>query len=482
MHADFSSMARELGIRPDALRISLGLSTRLQRLVRSAKTFEEITALSGEFTEDSYSNSCGSKFEQIELEEYKERRKELFLAYLDRFQVIEDFQTFGTTAGFQIINEEEAESASEKISSLFLERREAIINDGSPEKLDRLLTLFKETDKFVGDNIPVSVYSSREELAQDIRHAFQSEFSCLNTLEERLALFQKMKGQQVSLSSRHDQSTRFAWKFMWVETESIEELLQIESEIPSEYLDTDLISQKLSILVSERVRKIENFDEALSFTRNFADRDGYEPCVIYSAALNSLAQRSLTPEQILLLYDIWQTRRSHHNSRSDVWRELVPSKKLFDAWDKHFLHMAQETSLPKELAWLLNKSPWNSKTCQTALDRLKSYFGSRIVNASTPEEVGKIEEEAEVLSSRIYLNVHTRKDELRRESNRRNLLELWATIESGQFHGNEKSALVSLFHEFREDLVLSKRILLKLATYFPAENIDEIPDSVSTQR
>lgn len=484
MFVDFASMARELGTRPDALRIAFGIPTRLQRLIRAATTFEEVAALAGEFRQDDYHRSCGPKFEEVEKEEYLARRAELFPAYLARFTTIESFQSFGINAvGDAFTYECEEAEGSKKLCELFGVKIDEGTEARNGDELERLVEIHAEASKFVrGERSERPRVSAREILGfltMRIRGVLEMELEAAKVERDTaraVAAFEKLKGiSAYDLRRDREKENRYPWHWLWTETTSLENILFIEKEIPG-FVDRSAVEGRIAEAIGAAIEKTADFSEALAFAKRFAGRDDDQPSEVYSFALVSVAEKAKTVPQLRQLIQVWRGR--HLRGKTSFPQPELP-RVFLNKWDAFFLVKARAEPNLRKLAKLAERSPWGSEARRTAERRLEAHFEALMAAAPSEEEIDRIEGEAKALSRGINLLSYSFKRDLESRRHAEKVQALWEKLERGEEVENEKQVLVGLYHEFKEeDPERAHKVLLRLAQHFPAEVVDEVPTEV----
>ncbi len=475
MQVDFIAMGKELGVRADIIRLRLNIPTRLQRLIRNTRTFQEISALSGDFAEDSSRNSCGPKFESEEKAEYEARRKEFFPAYLDHFQTIDDFKGFGRmdsrsqhSPSFEL-ESEELEAATKKLESLMLEKAEA-----AQDNLDALLEIRTIKLSFASKGLRTLQWF---DLNQKILQAFIAELKNASDVNERIKIIAKMPESRYNLFERYVPQNNYPWAFVWEEVSTLDEAMLLEGlpEDQGSFILNEPLQNRMLLLLEEVVRKMPGFAERLAYAENFARRERYNADKLYSRALELSAEEIKEKGQLTAIIDIWQGRRAKNGSSSfhGNWDELPQI--ILDKWDAFYLTEAETTEDMKQLVDLARSSSGASKTYRTAQDRIESHFDRILSQAQSVEEVERIEAEAKALYQGLHIHSYTRRQELERQKQSQEIQKLWDLIEQGKAGEEERRILIGLYHEFKKKDPEKTRIILKrLAKYFPAEVMDEV--------
>ncbi|MDB5266199.1 MAG: hypothetical protein JWN89_14 [Parcubacteria group bacterium] len=479
MQVDFDSMGRALGIHADAIRIRLGNSTQLQRLIRSAHTFLDIAALSSQFVEERHSG-CGPKLEPEEKAEYVEKRAKLFEQYLAQFDTVEKFEFFGNEQRgnhLRILNTEEVETLSQKLCEL-LRNQISTIAKSETEVLSKLVALRVEIYcRYINDSEHdgASAYGVYNELSGAIRTAFFDEFRAASTFAERILVFKRL-GDSIRADELQDRgresSSHSALRALWCEA-SIEEILQIENEVPPRFVNSEEIEVRLASLVKVASGKIVTFDDRLTFAQTFASRDGYQASNVYTQALVSATEIAESARDLDVIRSWWTRRGELHQRSNDRYPGLPHA--WIAKWDGFYLEGVEKAGL-KTLASLYQNSPSSTQTHQAAERRLKEHFNALLEQAQTEEDVDRVEKTAEALVKSLYIGYHTRRQEIRKALRISRAQELWNIVENQlPIEGDEKKVLIGLFHEFKEvEPAKARAILLRLALHFPAELVDEV--------
>lgn len=475
MHVEFGNMARELGIRPDAIRIMLGIPTRLQKLIRSAASWEEIVSLSSEFREDRSFNSCGPTYESEELKEYEARRDAFFAVYLDKFETIENFDKFGQDpTGRHIANGEETRLGADKLCRLF--RRKIDEASSLPEgALDSLVEIFYSRSEFYDrhhDTSSISAVRAREYLLQNLRRAFLSEVAAAQTqgVKETILVFDKL-GKRIGKEDLGARGPDYPWRTIWLNADGLENLLLIEEGVSPTLLDEDAVDRRAASFMPEFMEKIKSFSEALVFAQGFASWDGYHASDAYSEALIGAAKKVENEDDALAVLKAWEDRsRGRTYNPDNPWPGLP--KVILEKWDEIFLEKIEVTDDLTRLAQLLETSPFGSRSYKAAKKRLDNHFETLMAQARTEEDADKVYMDAMTLSRWISVD-EGRKKTIVAERHAEKVRTLWETLERGD--ELEKTALIGLFHEFKEkEPEKARKVLVALAKHFPAESVEEI--------
>ncbi len=485
MHVDFGIMGRELGIRPDGIRIALGIPTKLQRLVRSAIVFEDIAALNNEFVEGDRYRNCGPKFEQAEKEEYLARRTELFPAYLARFETIESFKEFGMSpGGFRITSNEEASEASEKFCGLFKSEIEKAkkLSEGKLERLMEIrasISLFVQQIEDGREHGGISVYRALQNAMDSIRDAFRDELRVANDkgVTQMILVFKKLGNglSRSDLGDRHSVNHELPWSILWRSAATMEEIFLIEKEVPNSFLDEKEIENCLANLSENAIEGEKSFEAAFAKAKLLSGRDGYRASRAYSRALTVAAGKIRFKSQLRQFIAVWETRKEGRSISGDEKYPTLPDSVL-KKWNYFFLKRAESEQNLSKLAQLMDESPWSSKTKQVASKRLQDHFARELAQAQTEKEAERVSKDAKALSIYILVPAYQRKMDIRGEHNAERIRSLWETIERGDTVDDEKKVLIGLFHEFKaSDPEKARNVLIRLARHFPAETVDEIP-------
>lgn len=467
MHVDLGTMAQALGIRENQLRITLGIPTPLQRLVRMASTFLEIVDLDGKFAEDRNA-SCGPKFEEEEKEEYLARRKTLFPDYLAGFNTIEEFLTFGHTKDGRHsipLMREEQQLASAKLKPLLYAELES-----AGEDLKALLELRETMYFFLGKR-----WLSNENLSHDVHHALQRAFlmklrSTTDTLA-RLAILEEMPVRRYDLFGDHRGDG--PWRFVWEEVKTLEEGFALEkSPNKGDYIDKGAVKIRLLELLEEKMKTLNTFEGRLTFALRLEKRDFKGPDTLYSRALESAAEKAEDIGNIGRIVQLWEERGERNTTYRDRWPGLpIPIlEKLDDFW----LEEAERSENLERLANLMN-SPWGTKTHEVAEKKLRAHFDEKIGAAQTKAEVEEVQEEAKRLSVSLRIRTYDRIKELEDAAEEREAEESLVRVRSGE-DPDPKSTLIALYRHYSEkkEMEKTKQIAFFLAPHFPAETVEEI--------
>ena len=473
MHVALDSMATALGIRPNSLRIKLGIVTRLQGQVRAAKTFLDMVALEPEFREKMHS-SCGPKFEPEELHEYKARRGEFFSDYLGQFNTIEQFKSFGKIAAgpsLSFFYNDEWSTASSKLYSLIKEMLE------SANDLTALIEVHQVVEYF---HKYFKIYD--QGFAQDLKYKmiryFIEALRSTKSLKDRLKIIKTMPISYYDLFGfdHHRQEKSSAqWKFVWEEIESLEDAFLVEQTKTGDFISSDGLKVRMTTLLDKRMGRMRGFRQRLAFANSLAKRDNNGPDYLHSRSLELVAEKASTLMQVREIIKIWRSRPKNSSGSGPhiSWPELPQI--MLDKWDDLKLYIAEESVDANTLAELLESSPFGTKTRQVALDKLNNHFKLMMDTAQTEEELDQVEKDAKSLSGCISTSKYERRDAIRAKENQRRAEAVLSKTTRGE-HPDPKKALIGLYHHYKEsEPEQANRILRMLVSYFPAEAVEEVP-------
>ncbi len=470
MHVALDSMATALGIRPNSLRIKLGITTRLQGQVRATKTFLDMVALEPEFREAERS-SCGPKFEPEELHEYKARRGEFFSGYLDQFGTIEEFKSFGkATAGPSLsFYKEEWSAVSAKLYKLIRNELELASELMALAKIHELVEFFHKAFQFFDSDL---VYY----LKYKMRNAFVEALRGAKGVKERLKIIKAMPMSYYDLfGSDHDRREKSSvqWKFVWEEVESFDDAFLLEEL--TDYIDKEALKMRMIQLLERQMSQMRGFRQRLAFANSLAKRDRNGPDYLCSRSLELVAEKATTLNQVTEIIGVWRSRSKNSDSESGhrhSWPELPEI--MLDKWDSFNLYVAEESVDNSALAELLESSPYGTKTRQAALDKLNKHFTQKMDLAQTEAELDQIEKEAKLLSRSISTWTYDLKNALRAKESHRRAEAVLDLVTKGK-HPDPRKALIGLFQHYKEaEQEQANRILRMLVSYFPAEAVEEV--------
>jgi hypothetical protein len=476
LHPDFGEMAAALGTREDRLRITLGIPTRLQKLVRKARTFEEVVGLESRFSEkrSGYRDSCGPVFEPEEKAEYEARRQALFAEYLARFNTVEEFRGFRLPEEDRalFLTREEYDLGSEKLKPLLLSEL-----DAAGTNLEAVLRI-RELEEFFSKSNGLRSSELSDVLSMRLRKAFTEALRTASSTAARIALIKAapFSRDQLFLGSRQDYLEKTQpWRFVWEEAKTLQEGLELEQAKLGSYIDNTQLEKRLKELLEAEMEALSDFDSRLALARTLSKRDWHRADSLYSTALELAADKAEHQDEVGNLISIWEDRRKHSERPSGTWPDLPDA--IIAKYDGLYLEKVKEEEDLFVLANYANYSPYATESFRTASKKLEAHFQGRVTSATTLEELRAIEAEANGLSDRIRLVTYERANELTAEAEARTAEGLVAKARSASGEVS-KEDLISVYRRYAKakDEAKAREVLLLLAPHFPLEHMpDALP-------
>jgi hypothetical protein len=425
--------------------------------------------------------SCGPKFEPEEKEEYLAKRQEFFPTYLARFTTVDSFKEFGRDPqnhyrGIFTTQDENATGSEAFVEIYKAKASEAL--SASEQKLEKLVTLYKEAGSFLRNDSEVALVISLDVvlklLSNGVRECFLEELAAAQATEksipEVLEIFQKLGRNHM----REFGLNSSVWEWLLTRTTSVDDLLIIEQKLEPSFTIGSMLEPRLGNLVETAIQELDSFAAAVEYARIFANRDrAYAANQVYTKALAALASRASAEEELVLVLGLYSRRKDQFDTFTR--NSIRPSHTLYQKWDNLHLNEARMEEDIARLGGLLNNAPESSETRRVASKRLNKHFATLLAEATTESEVDEVNKSAEALSRHIRVATHERKEELKQSAHAKHVGELWTTFESGHPFEDERTVLKGLFHEFdKKDPERARRVLLRLMKYFPAEDVEEV--------
>ncbi len=459
LHPDFDQMAKAIGdVSGDRLRIIMGATTALQRLVRRASTFPEIVALKKHFPDGR--ESCGPRVEPEERSEYDRRRRTLFVAYLAGFNTLEEFKTLNLTAsGTLALTHEEYDLASDKLAPLLHAELERVGHN--LEALFKLRTLAEFYSKKCGFR---NNHFSKA-LLEKILNAFMKALREAPSMAARIDIIEAMP------QSRYDLFGSISycpWNFVWKEAKRLEEGLLLEQIKVSSYIDkVELTLRLLELLENEM--KPWDFSRRFAAALAFASRDAKQPDDLYTRALELTAEKAGSLEDLLQVIGKWQDRKLY---RSDPSGRLRIPHSIEEKYDEFRLTEVERETDTAVLAETVRTGLYGSKSCQKASEKIEKHFQVRIATAQTLEDLATIEAEAKALSLGSHARTWQRARELEIAAAAQEAEANLATVVRGDID-DPTETLVNLYRYYvrMENHEKAKEVLFLLAPRFELEGV-----------
>lgn len=242
MQVNIERMAQELGLRPDQVRLWLGIPTSLQREIRSTSTFEGIVALASRFADRH--GLCGPKFEKEELEEYRQRRAELFAVYVEQFATLESFTDLNP-----LLTRGEEVEAAEKFCDLFKGRI-----DEAGDSFEKLLAL----KRLIPDERNFPSYQATDILKEAFRLVARKMLERATSLGEALPVFDSIKEMVPDFGF----SMEYPWDFVCELIRELEDIFRIEESAARHYVSRGALAKRFSALLEARIAAAPGFAKA----------------------------------------------------------------------------------------------------------------------------------------------------------------------------------------------------------------------------
>lgn len=439
MRVDFDQMASELGLRPDALRIEVGRPTRLQREMEKTQDFSEIASFASKFS-NPYS-SCGIQFEPEEKRVYEQIRYRHFSVMLKKLTAIPWPLWRRHSIPWYSFTEAEVKHVVTEFLKLFMEGANEIRTLNQCRKYLRKLKKFNENLPRNFSTVDAWIHINAKEkeiVAEEIRSA--------TTLEDRLALVQK-----------YSQVTKAAyWDFIWEPFDlSIEDIKSITSSTPSDRLNHEYFAGKLKPLVAKKMGELDGFEVKFEFSLSLSTRDNlsHEKDPIFSMALGIAMNAAVNAGQCLMVIEEWRKRGI----------ELPP--RFVEKYNSYFIEKISTSEDVDYLRRLGKSSPHHSLRFR-AEDRIRVLLTFQLDTLDDLEE-----REAFRKANPEAMSLGLERDE---EMRKALLYSIFDNVDA------TKQQLIEAFHSFRQlkDHDAARRVLLRLISYFPAEDVDEVPIEV----
>jgi hypothetical protein len=461
MQVNIEVMARENGLRPNELRIELGIPTAFQRDVRKAETFMELVSLPFPKDEDRF-NSCGPKFEEEDREEYLEKRKLFFAIYIETFPdvltLVKEIGKKDNVYFVQLLEDEVGEVLS-RVKAFLSPQVEAA---NSLDEFMRLKGLMDEIQKswgVRGDRCWLNLH--------DLEYGLER-----SALYQALKELEKAKGVSKTINllgawrlflkdpRRDPDRQNPQWQFALDRIETIRQLIALWQT------GLDSFSQLGNTAFEAKAKQIVGMEVARAMQHagllSRHEQDGRENKYYSHALVTALLHREVSEDEL----EVWRTTWVDRKLKSDR-NEGLP-KEYFAAWDLIHLSTAKKLTDEKEIRNFLKKASYQTETHGLLRGKLRKIGEKLIAQTESEDDIRKIGEKYDISYFDIISERKRKRDKLKAQK---------IIAES-----NDKDELRGAYQQFKDREPDKARIaLLKLVQFYPAEVVDEIPIEVPSE-